>query len=104
MTQEEIAIKLNLLHQRVSTLEDSVAKWEKLQEQINKLTVATNSLASSIKVMVTDQKDLGKRIARLEGEPAERWNSMQRTLFTSIVSAIGTALAIGLISLIKQNM
>lgn len=104
MTPEETAIQLGALNQRVLAIEKVVDKIDKQQTQIQDLTISINSLASSVKSMVEKQVDHEKRIDALEDAPGEQMKETKKTLYASIISSVGTALAIGIIKLITMGM
>lgn len=102
MNTEEIAVKLEKLDQRTQSMGHRIDELETMQKSINGLTISVNNLANSMNGMLAEQKDQGERLKKLEAEPAERWNSMQKTIFNSMMGAIASALGIGLIYLIAQ--
>lgn len=64
-------------------------------DRLEETTVAVQELATSIKLMAQnlermteEQEKQGARLEKLEAQPGERWNTMTRTIFTTIVSAI----------------
>ncbi|MEW3562569.1 hypothetical protein AB1I98_24430, partial [Enterococcus avium] len=59
-------------------------------------------LALNMQTMIEVQGKQGDRLAKLEAEPAERWNGMQKTVFNTIVGAMAGAVATGLIYIMAQ--
>ena len=51
-----------------------------------------------------EKKNQGARLAKLESEPAERWSSMTRTIFNTIVGAGAGAFATGVIYMMAQHI
>lgn len=88
MTNEEIAVTLANHENRLKVSEHRIADLEQLQQQIYDLTVSVKEVAMSVKNMVEEQKEQGEKIRKLENEPAEKWNTLQRTILTSIISTV----------------
>ena len=104
MTEEQIVMKITELEQRVLSNAHRITDLEELQKSVNSLAISVNTLANNMQQMLTEQKDQGTRLQKLEEQPGERWNNMQRTVFNTILGAISSALAIGIIQLIVANM
>ncbi len=105
-TQE--MIKFMAEHEnRMKVTEHRIEDLEEQNKQILSITISVQKLANNMEAMLTEQKDQGERLKKLENEPTERWNSTKKTFFTAITSAIGTAFAGGIIWLffyVAQNM
>lgn len=54
--------------------------------------------------MVEVQKKHSDKLAELEARPAQKWNTMTRTAFTTIISAIAGALALALVNSVAHFM
>lgn len=104
MTEAESAAKFAELDQRILNNEQRIEDLEELQKSVNNLAISVNLLANNMQQMLAEQKDQGTRLQKLEDQPGERWNNMQRTVFNTILGAISSALAIGIIQLIVANM
>lgn len=104
MTEEEVAVKLKELEQRVLGNAHRITGLEELQKSVNNLAMSVNTLANNMQQMLAEQKDQGTRLQKLEEQPGERWNNMQRTVFNTVLGAISSALAIGIMQLIASNM
>lgn len=102
MTNEEIAVKLEGHDHEIGSLKHRMGEQEEQSKTIQELVLSVKELALNMQAMLREQGEQGKRLAKLEAEPAERWNGMKRTLFTSIVSTVGGGLAVGLILLMAQ--
>lgn len=72
--------------------------------EIQTLTLSVQRLADSMDRMCAEQTKQGARLEKLESRPAEAWNTMQKTIFTTIISAIGGGLAVGLVQMIASSM
>lgn len=102
MNNEEIGIRLAEHEQKIVGAERRIKDLERESESIHELVLSVNKLAINMQNMLEEQKEQGKRLQKLENEPAERWSSMKRTAFTTIVSVIAGALATGLMVSISQ--
>ena len=54
--------------------------------------------------MLSEQKEQGERIRRLEEEPGNAWNEVKKKAIDTVVGLVAGALATGLIYMIAQNM
>lgn len=88
MTNEEIAATFAEHENRIKVSEHRIKDLEESQKQIHNLTISVRELAISVKGMVEEQKEQGDKIKRLESEPAEKWNALQKTIVTSIISTV----------------
>ena len=88
MTNEEIAVTLANHDNRIKVSEHRIEDLEESQKQIYDLTISVKELAMSVKSMVEEQKKQGDRIKKLEEEPIENWNTLKKTLITSIISTL----------------
>lgn len=102
MDEMETAIKLENHDQQIKSLKHRMDEQEEQSKTIQELVLSVRELALNMQAMIKEQSAQGERLAKLEAEPAERWNGMKRTLFTSIVSTVGGGLAVGLILLMAQ--
>lgn len=97
MTDEEIVAKLVGHEHEIGSLKHRVKDQEEQTKTIQELVMSVKELALNMRTMMEEQKDQGKRLKKLEDEPAERWNSAKKTAFTSIVSVLAGAMAAGLL-------
>lgn len=88
MTGEEIAAQFAEHENRIKVSEHRIRDLEESQKQIYDLTISVKELAISVKSMVSEQKEQGERIKKLEEQPAEKWNTLQKTILTSIISTV----------------
>ena len=79
-----------------------IDELEKKVDTIQSLTISVNKLAINMEQMLNEQRKQREDIDALKNEPAERWGSMKRTAFTTIVSVIAGALAVGLVGMIAN--
>ncbi len=104
MENEEIVKSLAQYGEKIKVANHRIDDLEKQQEQIQKLTLSVQELAMSVKNMVEVQKDHSDKLTELEARPAQNWNTMTRTAFTTIVSAIAGAAALAFINSIVPFM
>ena len=104
MTEEDIAVKLNSHDHEIKSLKHRMDEQEEQSKTIQDLVLSVQKLAMNMEAMLKEQSAQGDRLSALEKEPADRWNNMTRTIFTTIVSTVAGALAAGLIFLIAQNI
>lgn len=97
MTDEEIAVKLEGHDHEIGSLKHRMSDQEEQNKTIQELVVSVKELALNMQAMLREQSDQGKRLAKLESEPVERWSSMKKTVFNTIVGAMAGAVATGLI-------
>lgn len=87
----------NRQNHRIEDLEESVKSFQEIAMSVQRLAI-------NMENMIVEQKKQGEKLARIEAEPAERWNSARRTAFTTIISVIAGAMATGLIVFVAQNI
>ncbi len=75
---------------------------EEQSKTIQELVLSVKELALNMQTMIEVQGKQGDRLAKLEAEPAERWSSMKKTVFNTIVGAMAGAVATGLIYIMAQ--
>lgn len=84
-------------NRRLELLEESV-------KSIQDLTVSVHMLAHDMKQMLEEQKEQGKRLDKLEQEPANAWKQVKTTIITAVVSTIAGGLATGLIFILARTL
>lgn len=102
MNSEDIAVKFAEHEQCIRNTEQRLERLEEQQKEIQELTISVKELAMSVKNMVMQQKEQGKRIEDLENAPLKEWATIKKTILTAVISTIGGALAVGLITLIAS--
>ena len=98
MENEDIVRELAEHGERIKVVNKKIADLEEQQQHIQDLTLSVQELAISVKNMVEVQKKHSDKLAELESRPAQNWNTMTRTAFTTIVSAIAGAAALAFIN------
>ena len=98
MDNEAIVKSLTEHGEKIKVANHRIDDLEKQQQQIQDLTMSVQELAMSVKNMVEVQKNHSDKLAELEERPAQNWNTMTRTAFTTIISAIAGAAALAFIN------
>ena len=73
------------------------AMYEKTTEQMQELITNVGVMATNMKHMIEEQKSQGERLERLEGVPANSWNSIKAGVFASLGTSIGGAIIAALL-------
>lgn len=102
--ESNVLVKLENHDGRIGRLEHRVKELEANQKEIRDLTYSVHTLALNVEKMVDEQKSQSERITRIEDEPGEKWNTMQKTLLTSVVSTVAGILVTAIIALIYLSM
>lgn len=102
MTDEEIAVKLTALEHESKSAKHRLDDLEVQNQAIQDLAISVKELTINMSNMFDEQRKQGEDIEKMKAEPGERWNTMTRTIFTSIISTVGGGLAVGLILMIAQ--
>lgn len=82
-------------NKRLDLLEQGIAESRKLALSVEKLAI-------NMEHMLTEQKEQGQRLEKLEAAPAEQWSNMKKTVFNTLVGALAGALAAGVLGMIAQ--
>lgn len=94
MENEDIVKFLTEHSEKLKVANHRIDDLERQQKQIQDLTISVQELAMSVKNMVEVQKAHSDKLAELESKPAQNWNTVTRTVLTTIVGAIAGAAAI----------
>lgn len=57
-------------------------------KQINNLTISVEKLAQSIELMVTEQKQQGKRLEVLEDRDGEKWRTVSGYVISTVIGIV----------------
>lgn len=68
-------------NERLKNLEHSV-------DEINRLAISTEKLASAMEQMLAEQKEQGRRISKLEGRDGEKWRGVVKIIATAVLGAV----------------
>lgn len=102
MDNEEIAVKLTALEHETKSAKHRIDDLEAQNQAIQDLALAVKELTINMGNMLEEQRRQGKDIEKLKAEPAERWSSMKRTIFNTIIGAGAGAFATGIFYIIAQ--
>ena len=69
-----------------------IDKLETLAEQLADMAASIKVMAVSMQGMQAEQKEQGERLKKIEEEPADKWNSLVKTVITVIATAFVTYL------------
>lgn len=104
MTDEEVAVKFENHDQQIKSLKHRMDEQEEQGKSLSSLALSVQKLALSMESMIEEQKNQNTRIVKLESEPGERWSSMTKTIFNTVVGAGAGAFATGVIWLMTQSI
>lgn len=99
---DELAVKLVEVEQRGKSNSHRIDDLEKRADTLLELTTSVKLLASNMERMASEQVRQGERLTALEKQPAERWNSMTRTIFTTVVSTLAGGLVGALVAMLLK--
>ncbi len=88
MTTEEIAVKLEHHHDEIDSLKHRMKKCEEQQTTLNKLVSSVDVLAVNMKHMADEQKEQGKKLEKLEHEPAEEYKHYKRLVVGCVITTV----------------
>lgn len=97
MTETEIAVKLENHDQHIKSLERRMTEAEERGRVLQDLAMNTERLAMGMENLAKTQDSMNVRLEEIEKAPAQNWNTMTRTIFTTIVSAIAGGLAVWIV-------
>ena len=90
MTDIDIAVKIAETDKEVVSLKHRVSELEEQNDVIQQLALSVNELAINMRSMIKEQEKQGQRIASLEAQPANRWNTLTTVIITAISSGLVT--------------
>lgn len=88
--------------ERAKSNQHRIEKLEETTADIHELASSVRLMAQSIERMTEELREQGERLTALERQPAERWNSMTRTLITSAASTLAGGVVGALIALLVR--
>ena len=98
MDEVEIARTLENHDQHIKSLERRMNNQEEKMNVLTDLTLSVQKLALGMDTMAEKQDDMNARLQEIEKKPAQNWNTMTRTIFTTVVSAIAGGLAVWIVT------
>ena len=78
-------------------------RLEGTTEAIHDLALSVQKIALNTEAIAAEQAEQSERLKKLEAEPAERWNSLTRTIFTPVVSTISGGVVGFLVSFLMKG-
>lgn len=97
---EEIDRIVIEVEQRSKSNTKRLDRLEETTAAVQELATSIQLMAQNLERMTTEQEKQGERLEKLEQQPAERWNNMTRTIFTSLVSTLAGGIVGALVALI----
>lgn len=104
MENERVIEKLANMEQKLVSAEHRIKNLEDAQKENKDLTISVKELAMSMRNMTEEMKEQGLRIKALEEEPANKWKSMEKQIFNTIVSVLFGAVASGLLLIMTHTI
>lgn len=104
MTGREITKTLTSHDHEIRSLKHRMEDLEEQNKTIQDLVLNVRELALSMKNMLEEQKEQGKRLDKLEKRSGEEWEAMKKHLIHTMLGVLAAALASGMIYLIAQNL
>ena len=98
---DDLAVRLAEEDQRGKSNSHRIDDLEKRADTLQELTTSVKLLAANMERMASEQMKQGDRLTALEKLPGDRWNSMTRTILTTVVSALAGGLIAVLTGLVK---
>ena len=95
-------VKLENHEQRLTYAEEAIKELKQTTKTVQDLAISMNKMSINMESMLEEMKEQGQRLSELEKAPGKMWTSAKKTAFTSIVSAVSTAFAVGVIYMIVQ--
>lgn len=104
MSEQDVAVQLENHDNHIKSLEKRMDKQEKKSEVLNDLAMSIQKLAFGMDSMNKKQDSMSIRLEEIEKRPAQAWNTMTRTIFTTIVSAVAGGIAVWIVQGIAMNV
>ena len=104
MTETEIAVKLENHDQHIKSLERRMSEAEERGKVLQDLAMSTQKLAMGMEQMNAKQDNMNERLEEIEKAPAQNWNTMTRTIFTTVTSAIAGGLAVWIVQGVSMGV
>lgn len=102
MTGEEIAVALARQDNELADIKVRVRDCEEQQKTIHEIALSVNKLAVNMESMLTEQKEMGRRIGALEQQPAERLSRLRDAVIKCVISSVLGALLGALMALVLR--
>ncbi len=103
----DVEIDIVGISKDVKSLEKRMDEQDELDKQLRELITSVQLLAQNMEQMLAKQDEQkaqldkqNKEIEEIKMRPANNWNTMQRTIFTTIIGALAGAMVTYLIQII----
>ncbi len=97
MTTEELTMRVVDLEERVARHTEQIKTAFKQIDEARSMAESVHKLATTVEILVHEQKDTNKKVDKLTSEveeikekPAKRWDSVATVIITAIATAIVT--------------
>ena len=97
MTTEELTKKVMELDERATRHTEQIKTAFKQIDEAKSMAESVHKLATTVEILVHEQKDTSKKVDKLTSEieeikekPAKRWDSVATVIITAIATAIVT--------------
>ena len=80
--------RLTKLEEAIDYIGEDIEELKSTQEDIHNLALSVNTLATQVKRVVDDMCSVTARLSSLESKPAQRWDSLVKTLITALVAGL----------------
>ena len=102
--EEAVKVELERIHDEDKRQNKRLDALEEQGKALNELTLSVQRLAIGIEAMTNKQDDMNARLLEIEQRPAQNWNTMTRTIFTTIISAIAGGLAVVIVQMVAAGV
>ena len=90
ITRFEVDERLKRVDDENNRQNHRIDKLENLTEQLSDMAASIKVMAVSLQGMQAEQKEQGERLKKIEEEPADKWNSLVKTIITVVATAFVT--------------
>lgn len=101
---ETVRVELERIHDEDKRQNKRLDALEEQGKVLNDLAMSVQKLAIGIENLSNKQDSMNTRLEEIEQKPAQAWNNMTRTIFTTIISAIAGGLAVWIVQGIAMNV
>lgn len=101
---ETVRVELERIHDEDKRQNKRLDALEEQGKVLNDLAMSVQKLAIGIENLSNKQDSMNTRLEEIEQKPAQAWNTMTRTIFTTIISAIAGGLAVWIVQGIAMNV
>ena len=95
MDEQKLENRLTKLEESLDYIGEDLEDLKTTQADIHSLAMSVNTLALQVKRLVDDMCKVDGRLAAIENKPAQRWDSIVKTMLTALVAgAVGYAISL----------